>query len=57
MDKCEERILEDFDEGQLRSIATKQEVARMREAAQATQIRHGRGDVPLSESKELRDPE
>ena len=40
MDKREERILEDFDKGQLRSIATKQEVARMREAARATQIKN-----------------
>jgi len=53
-DKEERAVLDDYEKGQLRSIATKQEIARIKEAARATALKDRRVNIRLS-SADLRD--
>lgn len=54
LDSYEREILEAFEQGELRSVATKEELARLREGARATATKDRRINVRLS-SGELSD--
>ena len=53
-DKDEVAVLDDYERGQLRSIATKRELGRIKEAARATGLKDRRVNIRLS-SSDLRD--
>jgi len=54
LEAYEKEVLDDFDQGPLRSVATKDELAKLKDAARATAIKDRRVNIPLS-SRDLRD--
>jgi predicted DNA binding CopG/RHH family protein len=54
VDKEERAILDDYERGKLRSVATKKELAKFRAAARATAIKDRRVNIRLS-SNDLRE--
>ena len=54
IDAYEQEVLEAFEKGQLKSVATKAELARLKAAARATAIKDRRVNIRLS-SGDLRD--